>query len=282
MAARRLEQPAARVEDEDLGAGGRGVRGRRHHLDPAVAVQVGGGEPTGLRRLAAARRGRRPPVLEGRPPPRSSYAATVPSLPATTMSGTPSPSRSATTDGARHGPHWPAPAEQASPRVEHERGVERRDDLQPSVSVEVDEAGEENHPVSPVSMFRTSFGSRTRSCRPRRRTMPVRQVPLARLGADGSGCAGYERGGHEQREASDDETVRLHPLDPTDLEWAQSGRRVGAGWAQQGSNLRHLACKASALPLSYAPLFPCWTAHRLGQPVSPRRPRLRRSRAARR
>ena len=27
----------------------------------------------------------------------------------------------------------------------------------------------------------------------------------------------------------------------------------GPGWAQQGSNLRPLACKASALPLSYAP-----------------------------
>src|SRR5690606_14795992 len=31
------------------------------------------------------------------------------------------------------------------------------------------------------------------------------------------------------------------------------GRFVLAGWAEQGSNLRHPVCKTSALPLSYPP-----------------------------
>jgi hypothetical protein len=36
----------------------------------------------------------------------------------------------------------------------------------------------------------------------------------------------------------------------------QHGSELLKQWAQQGSNLRPLACKASALPLSYAPVPP--------------------------
>ena len=38
--------------------------------------------------------------------------------------------------------------------------------------------------------------------------------------------------------------------------WAMRSIAHGAGWAGQVSNLRHPACKASALPLSYPPKVP--------------------------
>ena len=100
VAALGLEQVAVRAEDEDLGARGRGVGRRRHDLDacrrrrgPRRRARVLPG--TGRRcSWTPANRASRAGV-----PPRNSYAATVPALPATTMSVTPSPSRSATTDG---------------------------------------------------------------------------------------------------------------------------------------------------------------------------------------
>ena len=88
----RTRRPARRV---------RGVGRGHHHLDLAVAVEIPGRHAAALGRLAAAGGGRRPARLDGQARRSSTRRrATVPSLPAATMSITPSPSRSATTAGA--------------------------------------------------------------------------------------------------------------------------------------------------------------------------------------
>ena len=138
----RPVQPTRRVEDEDLRPGS----ARCSSSSPRPR-----GAPSPSRSAAAMPRasGHCPPlhVDAGQPglscncPPTRLYAATVPSLPPTTISGTLSPSRSATTlrrvdPALRRRPL----AERASLGVEHECRVGRRDDLQPAVAVEVDEA----------------------------------------------------------------------------------------------------------------------------------------------
>src|SRR5215213_8689491 len=49
--------------------------------------------------------------------------------------------------------------------------------------------------------------------------------------------------------------------------WDPSRPSARTGWARQGSNLRPLACKARALPLSYAPRAP---RERTRSPLTPR------------
>ena len=137
----RPEQPPAGVEHEDLGALGRRVGRRRHDLDPAVAVQVRGGEATDLRGLAATVRGRRPPGLALQPPASElvrrhrARVATDHDVGDAVALEIGDHRRGIDPALAR-----PAPAQLAAVGVEHERRVERRDDLQPAVSVEVDQA----------------------------------------------------------------------------------------------------------------------------------------------
>ena len=137
----RLEQPSVRVEHEDLRALGRRVGRGRHDLDPAVAVQVGGGQPTDLRGLSATVRGRRPAGL--------ALQAAAPELVRRHGARVAADHDVGDAVALEIGDHrrgidpalaGPAPAQLVSGRVEHERRVERRDDLQPAVSVEVDQA----------------------------------------------------------------------------------------------------------------------------------------------
>ena len=137
----RPEQPPARVEHEDLRSLGSGVRRRRHDLDPAVAVQVCGREPADLRRLAAAVRGRRPPGLALQPTTSELVRRHGARVAADHDVGD--------AVALEIGDHRrgvdpalarPAATQLVSVGVEHERRVERRDDLQPPVSVEVDQA----------------------------------------------------------------------------------------------------------------------------------------------
>ena len=85
-----------------------------------------------------------------------------------------------------------APAQLVSLRVEHERRVERRHDLLPAVAVQVDQAGEENQPVSPVAILpdelRPPYG------------MGAGLVGAGRGGAPGAGRSPTRRwGSHRMR-----------------------------------------------------------------------------------
>ena len=116
-------------------------------------------------------------------------------------------------------------AEQAAPRVEHERRVEGRDDLQPSVSVEVDQARGGEPPrltgVDVADELRVPH-----RCAATLVDARCCSVPLARLRADGSGCAGHEPGSDDHSEACGNAVHLLHPQEPPDCgRWRLRGGR---------------------------------------------------------
>ena len=133
---------AFRIEDEHLRPGRRGVRRRDDDLDPAVAVQIGRRHAPRLRALAAAARRRGPAWLELQ----AASAELVRrhgSLVAADDDLLQLVAVEVRDDAGRVDPalrRRPL-AEQAPLRVVDERGVERRDDLEPVVAVEVDEPG---------------------------------------------------------------------------------------------------------------------------------------------
>ena len=140
--ARRPVQRAGPVEDEDLRSARRRVRRCRHHLDSAVSVEVGRGETARFGALAAAAGRGRPARLE-------------PQLAAAQVVGRDGPLVTADHDlrhavGVQVGNHARGidasvrrrpPAQATTLGVEDEGRVERRDDLEAAIPVEVDEPG---------------------------------------------------------------------------------------------------------------------------------------------
>ena len=130
------------VEHEDLRADPRGVRRRDDGLDPSVLIEIGGRHPASFGTLATAARRRRPAALD-------------PQLTAAELVRGHGSIISADHDlrqlvrievgddaGCIDAPlRRRALAEETPPRIEDERRVERRDDLQAAVAVEVDEPG---------------------------------------------------------------------------------------------------------------------------------------------
>ena len=137
----RPEDGALRVEDEHLRSGGRGVRRRHDDLDAAVPVEIGSRHATRLGTLAAAAGRGGPAGLELQAPAaelvrrdRSLVAADDDLGHLVAVEVGDDAGRVDATLGRR------PLAERATLRVEHERGVERRDDLEATVAVEVDES----------------------------------------------------------------------------------------------------------------------------------------------
>ena len=139
--ARRPIQAARRVEDEHLRSRRRRVRRRRHHLDAAVPVEVRRRHAARLGALPAAAGRRGPAGLQAQLPARQCVrrAGAV----VATDDDLARPVAVEVGDDAR-GVHAPrgrrALAEKTPLGVVDERAVERRDDLQPAVAVEIDEA----------------------------------------------------------------------------------------------------------------------------------------------
>ena len=138
----RPVERASRVEDEHLRAGRRCVRRRHDDLDPAVSVEIGRRESPRLGALtAAARRGR---------PPRLELEATAAELVGRhrALVAADDDLRPPVAVEVRHCAGGVDPpfrrgglAELAPLRVEDERRVQGRDDLEPAVAVQVDEPG---------------------------------------------------------------------------------------------------------------------------------------------
>ena len=162
-----VARPAGRVgagggEDEDLRAGVRGVGGRGDDLDAAVAVEVGRREAAGLRALPAAAGRGGPAGLE-----RQAAGAEVVGRHGAVVAADDDLLHAVPVEVGDHaGRVDPALgrrplAEEPALRAVDERAVEGRDDLELLVAGEIDEPGDENQPVSPVSMCRTKRGFAT-------------------------------------------------------------------------------------------------------------------------
>ena len=131
---------ALRVEHEHLRSGRRGVRRRHDHLDAAVPVEVGGGHAARLGTLAAAARRRGPAGLQLQASAAELIRRNGSLVAADDDLGHLVAVEVCDDTGRVDAALRRRPlAERTTLGVEDERGVERRDDLQASVAVEVDE-----------------------------------------------------------------------------------------------------------------------------------------------
>ena len=133
---------ALRVEHEHLRSGGRGVRRRHDDLDAAVPVEIGGRHPPRLGTLAAAARRRGPAGLQPQAPAAELVRRDGSLVAADDDLGHLVAVEVGDDAGRVDATLRRRPlAERTTLGVEHERGVERRDDLEAAVAVEVDEPG---------------------------------------------------------------------------------------------------------------------------------------------
>ena len=138
----RVPEATVRGEDEDLRPGRRGVGGRDDDLDVTVTFEVGRCHAADLGALTSAAGRSGPAVLQAQPTADEVVCRDSALVAADDDLGDLVPVEVGDDAGCVHAAfRGRALREQMPPRVEDERRVERRDDLELPVAVQVDEAG---------------------------------------------------------------------------------------------------------------------------------------------